>query len=255
MYLYSSHLRHLRIGRESAPSAFSGGLKPTSQVQFRAENHYSVKQKREWLHPGGASTRPTQPLQVISMDRMIGIPGPFYQREKGSRRSHSWGEEPQELVAGDGAQLPGRGLSSLSFHTVGGTPVYRYGVTYSFYGKASSYRKGSEQAHLLKSNHIEERQHFQGRVLNPFFCSFPCASNDRVSIFWLTDSVTDQSGPRFPSSNAEGLSFRPDLCFAASPTASSDGSIYYMRFEVFINEKGRVQAKDTYNEKKGILFC
>lgn len=35
--------------------------------------------------------------------------------------------------------------------------VYRYGVTYSFYGKAFSYRKGSEQAHLLESNHIEER--------------------------------------------------------------------------------------------------
>lgn len=50
-----------------------------------------------------------------------------------------------------------RRRSFLSFHIVGGTPVYRYGVTYSFYGKASSYRKGSEQAHLLESNHIEER--------------------------------------------------------------------------------------------------
>lgn len=43
------------------------------------------------------------------------------------------------------------------FTLLGELPSIDTGVTYSFYGKASSYRKGSEQAHLLESNHIEER--------------------------------------------------------------------------------------------------
>lgn len=54
MYLYSSHLRHLRIGFQRIRSiCFLWRIEADfpGAVPVVKENHYSVKQKREWLHP------------------------------------------------------------------------------------------------------------------------------------------------------------------------------------------------------------